>query len=203
MELAAQIKRRRTELGLSQEALAEKIYVSRQTISNWETDRTYPDVQSLLLLSVLFDTTVDELIKGDVETMEARTNEDARHMLTLGWIMALFLVAMVVVLIGGTVTWGWDLVPTLVAAFGLWGVAMLAACEAERIKRKNDLVTYQEILAYANGKRVERDTEKGRRARARMASPWHWLRTAGMVALAAAAGALVGYFGAALVDLLR
>lgn len=70
MELAGQIKKHRQALGISQEALAEKIYVSRQTISNWETARTYPDVQSLLLLSVAFDISIDELIKGDVETME-------------------------------------------------------------------------------------------------------------------------------------
>lgn len=44
MELAGQIKKHRQALGISQEALAEKIYVSRQTISNWETARTYPDV---------------------------------------------------------------------------------------------------------------------------------------------------------------
>ena len=51
MELAGQIKKHRQALGISQEALAEKIYVSRQTISNWETARTYPDVQSLLFLA--------------------------------------------------------------------------------------------------------------------------------------------------------
>ena len=70
MELAGQIKKHRQALGIPQEALAEKIYVSRQTISNWETGRTYPDVQSLLLLSVAFDISIDELIKGDMETME-------------------------------------------------------------------------------------------------------------------------------------
>ena len=57
-------------LGLSQEDVAERIFVSRQTISNWETDRTYPDVQSLLLMSDLFGTSIDELVKGDVATME-------------------------------------------------------------------------------------------------------------------------------------
>ena len=64
MELGSQIKRHRTERGLSQDDLAAKIYVSRQTVSSWENDKTYPDVESLLLLSVLFDVTVDELIKG-------------------------------------------------------------------------------------------------------------------------------------------
>lgn len=44
MELAKHIKERRAQLGMSQEELAEAIIVSRQTISNWETDRTYPDV---------------------------------------------------------------------------------------------------------------------------------------------------------------
>ena len=65
MELAKHIKAHRGRLGMSQEELAEKIFVSRQTISNWETDRTYPDVQSLLLLSNLFDVSIDSLIKGD------------------------------------------------------------------------------------------------------------------------------------------
>lgn len=67
MELGSHIKEHRKELGLSKDDLAERIYVSRQTISNWECGRTYPDVQSLLLLSNVFGVTVDSLIKGDVE----------------------------------------------------------------------------------------------------------------------------------------
>ena len=47
MELGNQMKKYRGELSLSQDALAEKIYVSRQTISNWETGKSYPDVNSL------------------------------------------------------------------------------------------------------------------------------------------------------------
>ena len=50
--------------------MAERIYASRQTISNWETGRTYPDVQSLLLLSVAFNISIDKLIKGDVNITE-------------------------------------------------------------------------------------------------------------------------------------
>lgn len=41
MELGSQIKRHRTERGLSQDDLAAKIYVSRQTVSSWENDKTY------------------------------------------------------------------------------------------------------------------------------------------------------------------
>ncbi len=78
MELGSHIKEHRTELGLSQDDLAERIYVSRQTISNWECGRTYPDVQSLLLLSNVFGVTVDSLIKGDVETMAQVMNETVK-----------------------------------------------------------------------------------------------------------------------------
>ena len=63
MELGNQIRQRRKEKGFSQEQFAEMVYVSRQTVSNWETGRTYPDVQSLLLMSAVLDVTVDELIK--------------------------------------------------------------------------------------------------------------------------------------------
>ena len=49
MELNEQIKKYRTEMNLSQEELAEKIYVTRQSVSNWENGKTYPDIHSLLL----------------------------------------------------------------------------------------------------------------------------------------------------------
>ena len=62
MELNAQIKKYRTELNLSQEELAEKVYVTRQTISNWENGKSYPDIHSLLLLSSLFNVSLDQLI---------------------------------------------------------------------------------------------------------------------------------------------
>ena len=65
MELGNQIKKYRSELQISQEQLADRIYVSRQTISNWENEKSYPDVNSLILLSEVFQTSIDKLIKGD------------------------------------------------------------------------------------------------------------------------------------------
>ena len=64
LEVGVQIKKYRNELGLSQEKLAEKVYVSRQTVSNWETGKNYPDIHSLLLLASLFGVSLDQLIKG-------------------------------------------------------------------------------------------------------------------------------------------
>lgn len=60
----------RLEKGLSQEQLAEKIGVSRQTISNWENDRRVPDIYSLVALSDLYSISLDELIKGDGKVMD-------------------------------------------------------------------------------------------------------------------------------------
>ena len=56
-------------LGLSQEELAQRLYLTRVTVSHWETGKTLPDVQSMLLLANLFGTTIDEMVRGDVDEM--------------------------------------------------------------------------------------------------------------------------------------
>ena len=68
MELGSQIKKYRGELKLSQEELAEKVYVTRQTVSNWENEKSYPDIHSLLLLSSLFESDKYSLIPSGVTT---------------------------------------------------------------------------------------------------------------------------------------
>ena len=51
MNIGNQIKKYREQLKISQEELADKIFVTRQTISNWENNKNYPDIKSLSLLS--------------------------------------------------------------------------------------------------------------------------------------------------------
>lgn len=77
MEIGRKLKEARTASGLSQEHVAEKINVSRQTISNWETEKTYPDIISVLKLSDLYSISLDDLLKGDqkmIEHLEESTN---------------------------------------------------------------------------------------------------------------------------------
>ena len=76
MELNEQIKKYRTEMNLSQEELAEKIYVTRQSVSNWENGKTYPDIHSLLLLGSLFGISLDQLVKGDIDIMKEEIKKD-------------------------------------------------------------------------------------------------------------------------------
>ena len=67
MNIGNQIKKYREQLKISQEELADKIFVTRQTISNWENNKNYPDIKSLSLLSYNLNVSLDDLIKGDVE----------------------------------------------------------------------------------------------------------------------------------------
>ena len=64
--LKDKIKEERLKLELSQEENANEIFVSRVTISNWETGKTYPDIESLVLLSKLFSVSIDYLVKEEV-----------------------------------------------------------------------------------------------------------------------------------------
>ena len=66
MELGNQIREFRKAMHLSQDELAEKVLVARQTISNWENGKNFSYIQSLLLLSELFQITLDQLVKGDI-----------------------------------------------------------------------------------------------------------------------------------------
>lgn len=207
MEIGARIKEHRRTAGMSQDDLAARVYVSRQTISSWENNKTYPDVQSLLLLSKIFDATVDSLIKGDVETMNETIERDSTIMKRLSYVMLGFLLLMIACLVWICVqvfAWDWALeqtVPTFVLALVLWGIAMFAAAWLDRIKRNHDLITYHEILSFWNGEQVDRDTERGRRER--LIPRWlKIIRAVGFMILALAIGAFLGYGGAYLANML-
>ncbi len=70
MEIGKKLKNARLQKGLTQEAVAEKIQVSRQTISNWENERSYPDIVSVVNLSNLYKISLDELLKEDKRMLE-------------------------------------------------------------------------------------------------------------------------------------
>lgn len=199
MDISNQIKTRREAMGLSQEQLAEKLYVSRQTISNWERDKTYPDVQSLLMLSILFDTSIDTLVKGDVTVMEEAVERDRKRMGTRMLRLAVLMLALLVL------AFALILSPAFAWMEGTWGMGVAAAVASlpaitalavstilDRIKRENDLVTYREILAFMNG---EADIERDRRALPRRSWPTKHRLAYDLLTFIAAAliGGVLGY----------
>ena len=70
MEIGNKLKKSRLESKLTQEKVAEEIQVSRQTISNWENEKSYPDIISVIKMSDLYNVSLDELLKGDSEMIK-------------------------------------------------------------------------------------------------------------------------------------
>ena len=70
MEIGKKLKDARMRSGFTQESVAEKVNVSRQTISNWENEKSYPDIISVIEFSNLYSISLDELLKGDEKMME-------------------------------------------------------------------------------------------------------------------------------------
>ena len=153
MELGKQIKMYRQEAHLSQEELANRVYVSRQTISNWENDKSYPDVNSLVLLSEIFQISLDKLIKGDIEVMkDVIQKEEIEKMNRYGRIYTILLIATVVSAAPLFVWLGlWAFIPWGI----LWAFSMYFALKIEKIKKDNDVQTYKEIVAFYEGKRLD------------------------------------------------
>ena len=164
MEIGKQIKYHRTELGLSQEEFADKIFVTRQTVSNWENDKNYPDINSLVLMAEVFGVSLDSLVKGDIEKMQEEIKKEdieyfnkANRRLTLAFVWDFFM-----------------LVP-LLKLFGIWGAVIfgivfilgfIEAVKVEKRKKELDIQTYKEIDAFIEGKRldeIEKEREKAKR----------------------------------------
>ncbi len=91
MEIGQKLKEARIRSGFTQESAAEKIDVSRQTISNWENEKSYPDIVRVIELSNLYSISLDELLKGDskmLEKIEKDTNivKSNLRMIRIGWL---------------------------------------------------------------------------------------------------------------------
>lgn len=169
MELGKQIKMYRLENKLSQEELADRIYVSRQTISNWENDKSYPDINSLVLLSEVFKVSLDKLIKGDVDVMkDVIQKEEVDKMNHYGKIYTIMLIVTVVSAVPLFMWLGlWAFIPWGI----IWMISMYFASKIEKIKKDNDVQTYKEIVAFSEGKLLDdihKQQEIGKRSYQKM-----------------------------------
>lgn len=153
MNISKQIKKYRLDSKLSQEDLAEKVFVTRQTISNWENGKNYPDINSLVLLSTLFDVSLDTLVKGDLEEMKEEIKaEDIKRFNRDGNIFAVLLMATVVSVFPlffylnfiGVAIW-----------LVLFAIMMYYAIRVEKQKKAHDIQTYREIVAFTEGKQLD------------------------------------------------
>lgn len=110
MKIGKKLKNARIEAGLTQEKAAEKIDVSRQTISNWENEKSYPDIISVIALSDLYSVSLDELLKGDQKMAEhleestniVKSNKKLTGAILLNIILMILLIALNMLLPEGT-----------------------------------------------------------------------------------------------------
>ena len=164
MNLGAQIKKYRVEFSLSQDELAEKLFVTRQSISNWENDKTYPDIKSLVLLSEAFSVSLDQLVKGDMEEMKKKINEQEQAQLNkesgvLGVLMLLVMFLAVPLARYGGWLGGVVYVALAIVTIGY-------SIKVEKHKKELDIQTYKEIVAFMDGKplsEIEKARESGKR----------------------------------------
>ena len=108
MEIQERLKEARQSIGMTQDQVAEKILVSRVTISHWESGKTLPDIVSLISLSDLYGISLDELVKGDSKMMEKvkKDVKDANNnkrliIITTILVIAVLLVYGISMIVGG------------------------------------------------------------------------------------------------------
>ena len=160
MELANQIKKYRKMLNLSQDEFAEKIYVTRQTVSNWENEKNYPDIHSILRMATLFDISLDQLIKGDIEIMRKEINNvDLKKFKRDGSTLAALYVSVLLAayplihflgILGGVILGG-------IAA-----TMLIFSIKVEKQKKQHNIQTFKDITAFFDGvplDEIERENE--------------------------------------------
>jgi len=136
MEIGSKLRQARNAAGITQEQAAEKLSVSRQTISNWENNRSYPDIISVIRMSDIYSVSLDHLLKEEetvkqtyqeflaesTDTVQAKRNLGKTILLCAYFII--WVAAMIVFwLVKGPMTAGlgiafrWVLLPALLLSF--------------------------------------------------------------------------------------
>lgn len=150
MNVGARIKKYREKQNISQDELALKVFVSRQTISNWETNKSYPDIKSLTMLSNIFHVTLDDFIKGDIEEMKRIVSKEKIEKFNI--MSYIFLVEMLIVMFSAYPLFALDGYIGVIIWALFFVITFVTAIVIEKFKKKNDIQTYKEIIAFMENK---------------------------------------------------
>ena len=155
MDIGLQIKKFREQQKIYQEELALKIFVSRQTISNWETNKSRPDVKSLITLSNIFNVSLDNFIKEDIKEM--REIVEKATIKKFNVISVVFLIELIVVAISAYPLFSIKGNIGIIIWLCLFAITLYTASKIEKFKKSHDIQTYKEILAFIDGKQLTHD----------------------------------------------
>ncbi|MBO0440659.1 hypothetical protein DOK67_0001979 [Enterococcus sp. DIV0212c] len=78
MDIGKLLRERREQKNLTQQQLADAFHVTRQTVSRWENEQSYPNIDTLVELSFFFDFSLDEILKGDELPEDKKENGSAK-----------------------------------------------------------------------------------------------------------------------------
>ena len=155
MDIGLKIKKLREQQKISQEELALKIFVSRQTISNWETNKSCPDVKSLITLSDIFNVSLDNFIKDDIKEM--REVVEKATIKNFNVISGAFLIELIVVAVSAYPLFSIKGNIGIIIWLCLFAITLYTASKIEKFKKSHDIQTYKEILAFIDGKQLTHD----------------------------------------------
>ena len=164
MNIGSQIKNYREQLKISQEELADKIFVTRQKISNCENNKNYPDIKSLSLLSFNFNVSVDDLIKGDVEKMKEIIDE--KEIKKLNFYSKILTICYAILIFIAVQLFMWIERYAFIPMGIVFIITIFFALKVEKLKKDNDIQTYKEIVAFSEGKKlnmIDKKVEIGKR----------------------------------------
>lgn len=117
MEIGTRLKNARTKIGLTQERVAEEIGVSRQSVSNWENNRSYPDIVSVIKLSDLYSVSLDKLLKED-KKMIKHLDEATNTVKSRNWLFKLIEVGVYLLILAMVIVGFWTIMgPTDVMGY--------------------------------------------------------------------------------------
>jgi transcriptional regulator with XRE-family HTH domain len=152
MNIGKKLSSLRQSNNFSQDQLAEKLLVSRQTVSNWETEKTYPDINSLVMISDIFDLSLDQLIKEDLPLMKNKIKQTQIRWLGIGVVLIIALTYLSLIVL----KWSVSLGSLLVGATTVVGLILIYYFW--KAMNSANLKSFKQVIDYANDQQV--DTKK-------------------------------------------
>lgn len=187
MDVGTRIREHREAAGMHQDQLAELCQVSRQTISNWERNKTLPDIVSLKVIAHELGTTVDALIGDDVPEISRRMDAEARRILTL-YLVSLALYCLTAFLKIGSL-FGGEAFDTPILQYLMavtLGAGLATSIPLWRLIRTHKIVYYGELGRYLDKNLVLNESRTARIARSMLKHLQIW--NGALITLAALAG---------------
>ena len=115
MTFGERLKKMRTEQGFTQDELAEKLYVTRTAISKQETDRGFPNIDSLKQIAALFNVSVDELLEE--EEQQNQRQQEAKVSKRLSWVAAASVGCFVLFFILSAFSGSWYMIAAMILSW--------------------------------------------------------------------------------------